>query len=71
MKRWRQQLRLQEEAMTAESVPALEPSQPAEDAGKQPTSYEDLLRYAQIKVEEDKSLLDALLSSSARSSHAI
>jgi hypothetical protein len=56
--------------MTDASVPAAEGSQTAEDAGEEPTAYEALLRRAQKKVEKDKPLLDALLSSSARGSHA-
>jgi len=57
--------------MTDTSGPAPDRSQPAEDAAEQPTAYEALLRRAQNKVEKDKPLLDALLSSSARSSHAV
>jgi len=57
--------------MTDASVPAPELSQTLEDEGKQPTAYEALLRRAQNKVEKDKPLLDALLRSSARSSHAV
>ena len=57
--------------MTDASVPPQGASQTAEDAGEQPTAYEDLLRYAQDEVEAGSPLLDALLGSSARSSHAI
>jgi hypothetical protein len=64
-------LLLQEEAMTDASVPPHEASQAAEGWGEQPTAYEDLLRYAQDEVEAAGPLLDALLGSSARSSHAV
>jgi len=57
--------------MTDASVPTPESGKTAEDAGKQSTAYEDLLRYARNKVEKDKPLLDALLGSSGRSSHAV
>ena len=53
--------------MTDASVPAADK---ADEASEKPTAYEALLRRAQNKVEKDKPLLDALLSSSARSSHA-
>lgn len=53
--------------MTDASAPAADK---ADDAGEKPTAYEALLRRARQKVEKDKPLLDALLSSSARSSNA-
>jgi hypothetical protein len=56
--------------MTDASSPEPASAQTA-DADGHSTSYEELLRYARDEVEEDKQALNALLSSSARGSHAI